>query len=135
MWIRPTEFELLVAGEAAVGLAGDGPGRIGAAVGMAPLAPGIVGEPLDHPAGLVGDDGDGAQVVGVEIARGGGLVGLLDVDADEPPAGDEIVGPLHPAAAEAGEALGEHPAARQIERLARGAELANSAGARCRARS
>ena len=57
----------------------------------------------------------------MEVARGRGLVGLLDVDADEPPAHDQVVGPLH--AAGAGEALGEHPAARQIEHEAGGGRL------------
>ena len=113
-----------MAREAAALLAGDGPRRVGLAVGMAPLAPGVVGEPLHHPAVLVGDDRDRAQVVGVEVARGGGLVGLLDVDADEPAADDEVVGPPHLAAAHARVALGEHPATREVERLARGPELA-----------
>ena len=65
-------------------------------------------------------------MVGVEVARGGGLVGLLDEDADQPPADDQVVGPLHPAAAQAGEALGEHPAARQIERGPGGPHLAEA---------
>ena len=91
--------------------------------GIAAQAPGVVGEALHHHARLVGDDGDGAQVVGVEIARRGGLVGLLDVDADQPPADDQVVGPLH-AAAGAGKALGEHPAAVEVERVAADAGLA-----------
>jgi len=74
--------ELFVAGEAAAGLAGDGPGGIVAAVGVAALAPCIVREALEHGARLVGDDGDGAQVVLVEVAGGNGLVAVLDVHAD-----------------------------------------------------
>ena len=46
------------------------------------------GEALDDRAVLLGDDRDRAQMVGVEIAGGRGLVGLLDEDADEPPADD-----------------------------------------------
>ena len=40
--------ELLVAGEAAAGLAGDGAGGIVAAVGVAALAPGVVAQALEH---------------------------------------------------------------------------------------
>jgi hypothetical protein len=67
-------IELLVAGEAAVRLAGDGPRRIGGAVRLAALAPGVVGKALRDDVGpdprLLGDDRDRAQVVGVEPARG-----------------------------------------------------------------
>jgi hypothetical protein len=55
----------------------------------------------------------GAEVVGVEIAGEGGLVGVLDVDADEAPADDQVVGPAH-AAAGAGEALGQHATMRSL---------------------
>ena len=51
------------------------------------------------------------------LARRGGLVGLLHVDADQPPADDKIVGPLH-AAPGAGKALREHPAAVEVEGVA-----------------
>ena len=60
--------QLLLAGKAARGLAGDAAGRIVRPVGEAPLAPGVVGQSLDHRAGLVGDDGDRAEMIGVEIA-------------------------------------------------------------------
>ena len=84
------------------------------------------GEALDDRAVLLGDDGDGAQVVGVEVARGGGLVGLLDEHPDQSPTDDQVVGPLHPAATQAGEALGEHPGARQVQGGAGGAHLAEA---------
>ena len=75
--------ELLVAGEAAAGLAGDRAGGIVAAVGVAALAPCIVREALEHRARLVGDDRDRPQVVLVEIAGRDGLVAVLDVHGDD----------------------------------------------------
>ena len=84
--------ELLVAGEAAAALAGDGAGGIVAAVRMAALAPGVVGEALQHGAALVGDDRDGAEMVLVEVARGDGLVAVLDVHADDAAAAPIRVG-------------------------------------------
>jgi hypothetical protein len=54
-------------------------------------------------------------VIGVEVARERGLVGILDVDADHPAAHDEVVGPAHGAAG-AGEALGQHAGAGEVER-------------------
>ncbi len=59
--------------EAAGRLAGDAVRRIAGAGGEAPLAPGVA-VALDV-AALVGDDGDGAEIVGVEIARGNGRAG------------------------------------------------------------
>lgn len=47
--------EHLVPGVAAGGLAEDAAGRIIGAGHMTPLAPVVVGKPLDHHAGLIGD--------------------------------------------------------------------------------
>src|SRR4051794_11614976 len=47
--------ELLVAGEATAGLAGDGAGRIVGAVGVAALAPGVIREALEDGPALIGD--------------------------------------------------------------------------------
>jgi hypothetical protein len=84
---------------------------------VAAQAPGVVAEAptrYHHPH-LVGDDGDGAQVVGVEVARQRGLIGVLDVDADQVAADDQVVGPaLRPA--ELAEALRQHAHAREIQR-------------------
>src|SRR5215831_14417439 len=83
--------ELLVAGEAAVGLAGDGPGGVVRAGGVSTLAPGIERESLEHRAALVGDDGDRAQMVLVEVARERRAAHVLYVHADEPAGCNEIV--------------------------------------------
>jgi hypothetical protein len=56
--------KLLLGGEAARGLAGEAAGGIVGAVGEAPLAPGILAVALHHVGGLVGDDGDRAEIVG-----------------------------------------------------------------------
>jgi hypothetical protein len=72
--------ELLVPGEAGWRLAGEAAGRIIGAIGMAPLAPGVVAEPLDDGAGLVGDDGDGAQVVLRDVAIPGTDAPSVDAD-------------------------------------------------------
>lgn len=94
-------IEFLVAGEATRGLAGDAAGRIVGAVGEAPLAPGVVGEPLHHHTILVGDDRDRAEMVGVEVTRRhrrGRDVGHAHADLGV--ADEEIVGPArkHPVA-------------------------------------
>jgi len=73
--------ELLVAGEAAAALAGDGAGGIVATVGVAALAPCIVREALQDGARLVGDDGNRTEMVLVEVAGRDGLVAVLDVHA------------------------------------------------------
>ena len=97
--------------EAAAGLAGDAAGGVVVGAGVAALAPRVVAQALDDGAGLVGEDGDGAEMVLVEVARGDRLVAVLDVHADQAAGGDEIVGPEHRPAG-AGELLG----AAQVER-------------------
>src|SRR5687768_13011891 len=61
--------ELLLAGKTAAALAGDAAYRVVGAVRIAPLAPGVVAEPLDHRSGLIGDDRYRAEMIGVEVAR------------------------------------------------------------------
>jgi hypothetical protein len=61
--------ELLLAGEAARGLTGDAAGGIVGAVRVAPLAPGVIAQPLHHEAVLVGDDRDRAEMIREEVAR------------------------------------------------------------------
>jgi hypothetical protein len=124
--------------EAAALLADDRARRVGAAVGMAPLAHASqLSRSTTPPSSLV-------IITEVEprwsvwkpapaqagVARRRGLVRLLDEDADEPPADDEVVGPAHPAAAHAGQALRERPGAGEVERLPRGAELGEAADRR-----
>ena len=107
-----------MAGEAAAGLAGDGTGGIVAAIGVAAPAPRIIREALQDSARLVGDDGNGAEVVLVEIPGGNGLVAVLDVHADAAAGCRQVVGPAYGAAG-AGELLG----IAQIERGAAGCGL------------
>jgi hypothetical protein len=66
--------ELLVTGEAAVGLTGDDAGGIIHAVGETTLAPGVIAQALKDQPVLIGDGGDGAQMVLVEACprEGGG---------------------------------------------------------------
>jgi len=75
-------------------------------------------EALEHGARLVGDDGDGAEVVLVEIPCRDGLVAVLDVHADEAAGGHQVVGPTHGATG-ARELLG----VAEIERGAAGCGL------------
>jgi hypothetical protein len=90
--------ELLMTCEAAGRLAGNGAGGVVGAVGEAALAPGIVAQAFQHRPTLVCHDGDGAQMVQMEIAGGDGLVAVLDVHADDAAGADQVVGPAHGAA-------------------------------------
>ena len=74
--------ELLMTGEAAARLAGDGAGGIVAAIGVAAFTPRVVAQALQDDARLVGDDGDRAEVVLVEIPGRDGLVAVLHMHAD-----------------------------------------------------
>jgi hypothetical protein len=56
-----SRIELLVPGELRVGLAGQCTRRIILAVGLTPLASGVIRQPLQHRAGLVGDHRDRAR--------------------------------------------------------------------------
>jgi len=79
---------------AARGAARDAAGRVIRAVGEAPLAPGVVAIALHHRCGLVGDDGDRAQMIGVEVAGGDGLIAALEAHADHRPANRQVLVPL-----------------------------------------
>ena len=46
--------ELLMAGEAACGLAGEAAGGIVGPVRLPPFAPGVIGQPLNHGPGFIG---------------------------------------------------------------------------------
>ena len=62
--------------EAAVGgQAYQAVGDVGQTVDAPPLAPGVVGQALNLCSGFVADGGDGAELVVVEVAQAGGLVG------------------------------------------------------------
>jgi hypothetical protein len=79
MWIRPTASSCswpVKPREASLAMAPAGSGEPSGWRRLPQAFPGLrfadprtgYAEPLDHPAGLVGDDGGGAEVVGVEIA-------------------------------------------------------------------
>ena len=63
--------DVFLEGEAPRGGVRDGARGIGA-VGIAPLAPGIIGQALGHRAGFVGDDRNRAQMIADEVAHVGG---------------------------------------------------------------
>jgi hypothetical protein len=67
--------QVLVFGKAAVGRAPhQAVGDVGQAVDVAPLAPRVIGQAFDLAAGdAIGDGGDGAELVVVEIAQAAGL--------------------------------------------------------------
>jgi hypothetical protein len=109
--------ELLMAGEAACGLAAKAAGRIVLATGKAPLAPGIIGQALDDGAALIAERRGGAEMILVIIARKQPAIGALDPHADRLAAGLQIVGPLDDAA-RAGELLRADAAGGEIQRLA-----------------
>jgi hypothetical protein len=104
--------KLLLAGEAARGLAGDVAGRVVRPVRVAPLAPGVVAQALGDGAALVGDDGDRAEVVGMEIARGDGAVGVQRDHADQGAADHQVVVPLR---GRVGDQLGMNPERIEVE--------------------
>jgi hypothetical protein len=79
--------QLLLAGEAARGLAGEAAGRVVCPGREAPLAPGVIGVAFYDCAALVGDDRDRAEVVGMEIARGDAQVGVQDTHPQHAAAG------------------------------------------------
>jgi hypothetical protein len=106
--------QLFLGGEAARGLAGEATGRIVGASGEAALAPGVVAVALHHGAGLVGDDGDRAEIVGVEVAGGDGAAGQ-DAHAEQGAAGADIVVPLRAARTEQ---LGMDAEGIELERVA-----------------
>jgi hypothetical protein len=86
--------KLFLAGEATRALAGNAAGWVVGAGGEAPLAPGVVAEPLQHHAVLVGDDADRAEMIGVEITRRDGLGGDVSYPhADLGVADRKIIGP------------------------------------------
>lgn len=88
--------ELLVSREAAVGLAGDGSGRIICSGGISTLAKGVEAQAFEYCARFIRDDGNGAQVVFVEVARERGAADVLNVHADETVTGrNQIVRPSH----------------------------------------
>ena len=94
-------------------LAGDR-ARVVGAIGKAALAPGVVRQALQYAAILIGEDGDRAEMIGVEKAyRGHLLSGRVDGPAaDHDVADREKVGP-HSAHD------GENNASRKFVRLAR----------------
>jgi len=92
-----------VAGEAAGGFRRDRAGGIVAAIGEAPLAPGVIGEALGDGAALVHQDRDGTEMVLDEVARLGrdrraADRGLGEVLPHHLAARDEVLVPLAGAA-------------------------------------
>jgi hypothetical protein len=79
--------------EAADGLAHDAVARVVGAVGKAPLAPRIVGVALDHGPVLVGQHGDRAEVVLMEVAQGDARA-LQEAHAHHGAAHHDVVVPL-----------------------------------------
>jgi hypothetical protein len=68
----------LITGNFLVPHADDRTSRIAGAIRIAALALGVIGQPLSDIAILVGDGGDRAEMIGVEVARRQGLGGQIE---------------------------------------------------------
>ena len=83
--------DLFLIGEAVGGLRGERAGRVVAAVGVAPFAPGVIEVAFDDRAALVRHHGDGTEMIEDEVARGVGAAGELL--GDDVPVGQDVIVP------------------------------------------